>query len=290
MGEVVTSLAHWRERIGALRSQGQRIGLVMTMGALHAGHASLLERAARECDVAAATIFVNPRQFNDPGDLAAYPSDLAADLAVCDAAGVSLVLAPDVAEVWPSTPEPTSTTVHVAGLAEVLEGADRPGHFDGVASVVAKLAIVTGDCVAYFGEKDFQQLCVVRRVVEDLGLPLDVVGCETVREPDGLAMSSRNARLSAAGRVAAPVLLRGLLAGRDALERGADVAGAEGAVRAAIAAERRVDLAYAAVVEPSTLRAPAACAPGVSLRILVAARIDGVRLIDNLPATCGAAR
>jgi pantoate--beta-alanine ligase len=180
--------------------------------------------------------------------------------------------------------------VHVAGLADVLEGAERPGHFDGVAAVVAKLLVATGECRAYFGEKDFQQLCVVRRLVDDLSLPCEVVGCETVREPDGLALSSRNARLSPTGRSSATVLHTALVAGRAAAAEGASPARCEGAMRAAFDAEPDVELAYAAAVEPATLRAPTSWGQGTELRLLVAARVDGVRLIDNCAATLGRAR
>jgi len=200
--EVLGSLREWRVCTEELRRDGATLGLTLTMGALHAGHVSLFERARRERDVSVATIFVNPLQFGDPDDLARYPRDLDADLAVCERAGVSVVLAPPVAEVWPQWPAPTATTVHVAGLADVLEGEGRPGHFDGVAAVVTKLLVATGTCAAYFGEKDYQQLCVVRRLVDDLSLPVEVVSCPIVREPDGLARSSRNVRLSADGRAA----------------------------------------------------------------------------------------
>jgi pantoate--beta-alanine ligase len=282
--EVVTSLARWRELTEGLRARGARVGVTLTMGDLHAGHASLLERARAECDASLLTIFVNPLQFNDGADLAAYHRDLEADLGLAVGRGVDAVLAPPLHEMWPDWPAQTATSVHVSGLTELLEGADRPGHFDGVASVVTKLLVATGPCAAYFGEKDFQQLCVVRRLVADLALPVEVVGCATVREPDGLALSSRNARLSDGGRAAALVLHRALDAGRAALGRGGGPAEAEAAMRATAATEPRVALAYAAAVEPATLRAPTACAPGTELRLLVAGVVEGVRLIDNVAA------
>ncbi|HLK46134.1 MAG TPA: pantoate--beta-alanine ligase, partial [Acidimicrobiales bacterium] len=192
MLEVVTSLARWRERTESLRARGATVGVTLTMGALHHGHVTLFERAAADGTASLATIFVNPLQFNDAADLAAYPHDLDSDLALAEAAGVEAVLAPALGEIWPSWPAATATTVQVRGLTEVLEGEDRPGHFDGVASVVTKLLVATGPCAAYFGEKDFQQLCVVRRLVADLALPVTVVGCPIDREPDGLARSSRN--------------------------------------------------------------------------------------------------
>ena len=287
MQEVVASLDEWRERMDGLRRDGRSIGLTMTMGALHRGHASLFMRASSTCDVAVATIFVNPLQFADPDDLARYPRDLDADLAVARDAGVSLVLAPSTAAVWPSWPYPTATTVHVGGLADVLEGADRPGHLDGVAAVVTKLLVATGTCTAFFGEKDYQQLCVVRHLVEDLSLPATIVGCPIVRADDGLAESSRNARLSVEGRAAALALPRALAAGRRALELGGDDATAVREMTDVVVAEPRVALAYAAAVEPATLRRPAALRPGAHLRLLVAGLVDGVRLIDNSDAVAG---
>ncbi len=290
MTEVVTTLAEWRARTDGLRRGGRSVGLTMTMGALHAGHASLFERAAVECDASVATIFVNPLQFGDAADLAAYPSDLAADLELAAAAGVELVLAPEVHEVWPSWPAAPATTVHVHGLADVLEGVGRPGHFDGVAGVVTKLLVATGPCAAYLGEKDYQQLCVVRRLVTDLALPVAGVGCPTVREPAGLALSSRNARLSHAGRAAATVLPRSIDAGCGALADGRGVDRALDEVRDVVAREPLVTLAYAAAVEPSTLRAAVEPEPGTQLRLLVAGIVEGVRLIDNAEAVVGPVR
>jgi pantoate--beta-alanine ligase len=285
--EVVTTLAEWRARTDGLRRARRTLGLTMTMGALHAGHLALFERSASECDASVATIFVNPLQFGDPADLAAYPRDLAADLELAGSAGIELILAPSVEEVWPSWPRATATTVHVAGLAEGLEGEGRPRHFDGVAGVVTKLLVATGTCTSYFGEKDYQQLCVVQRLVEDLALPVEVVGCPIVREPDGLARSSRNLRLSATGRAAALALPRSLDAGARALADGRDVDGAVAEMRGVVAAEPLVALAYAAAVEPSTLRAAVEPLPGTPLRLLVAGVVEGVRLIDNIASAVG---
>jgi pantoate--beta-alanine ligase len=285
--EVVTTLAAWRARTDVLRREGRRLGLTMTMGALHDGHVSLFERAAADCDASTATIFVNPLQFGDPDDLAAYPRDLAADVELAGSTGVELILAPSVEEVWPSWPSTTATTVHVVGLADGLEGEGRPGHFDGVAAVVTKLLVATGPCTAYFGEKDYQQLCVVRRLVEDLALPVGVVGCPIVREPGGLARSSRNVRLSEVGRAAALALPRSLEVGARALADGRDVDGALAEMRGVVAAEPLVTLAYAAAVEPSTLLAAVEPEPGTSLRLLVAGVVEEVRLIDNVAAVVG---
>jgi pantoate--beta-alanine ligase len=286
--EVITSLPRWRERTATLRASGATIGLTMTMGALHAGHVSLFERARAECGVSLATIFVNPLQFNDPEDFVAYRMDLTDDLDVAHRAGVTAVLAPSTAAMWPRWPAP-STTIRVGEIAETLEGADRAGHFDGVCAVVAKLLVLTGPCVTYFGEKDFQQLCVVRRLVADLALDAEVVGCPIVREDDGVALSSRNARLSAAGRRTARVLHRALDAGRDALARGGTVQGATAAMRSVASEEPGFQLAYAATVDPATFGALAEAAPGEPVRLLISGMVEGVRLLDNLEAVAGRA-
>jgi pantoate--beta-alanine ligase len=285
--EVVTSLAQWRERTDAIRSGHATLGVTLTMGALHAGHAALFEASREACDVSVATIFVNPLQFNDPSDLGAYPRDLDEDLARCEASGIACVLAPTVAEMWPDWPAETKTRVHVEGLAERLEGADRPGHFDGVATVVSKLLIASGRCTTFFGEKDFQQLCVVRRVVADLAIDARVVGVGIVRESDGLALSSRNARLSERGRAEAPVLFRALEAGRATVESGATPDAAREAMEAVVAKVPAMALAYARVVEETTLDDAVEPAVGATLRLLVAGVIDGVRLIDNMAAVVG---
>ncbi len=241
-----------RKELDAARAAGRIVGLVATMGALHEGHASLIRRSAAECDVTALTVFVNPLQFGPSEDFAAYPRSLAADIDLAAAAGAAIVFAPTVEEMYPDRP---TITVAVAG-EDVLEGASRPGHFDGVATVLAKLFNLAGPCRAYFGEKDWQQLRVVRRLVADLSFPVEVVACPTVREADGLAISSRNARLSAEERRAATVLYRALTA-HPALPM-ADM----------VATEPLASLDYAEVVGD---------------RLVIAARIGDVRLIDNVP-------
>ena len=277
--QVIERVAELSSVLGEERSAGARVGLVPTMGALHAGHASLVERAESDCDVVCVSVFVNPLQFGSADDAAAYPRDLAADLVVAEKAGATMVFAPSVAEMYPQEPV---VGVRVDGrLGTTLEGASRPGHLDGVATVVAKLLAMAGPCQAYFGEKDYQQLLVVRRLVADLSFPVGVVGCPTVRALDGLAESSRNHLLSRQEREAAVVLNRALRAGaalllaggsvpRDAAELMADIIGAE----------PLVDLDYAVVVDADTLAVP----EGVEghLRLLVAARIGATRLIDNL--------
>jgi pantoate--beta-alanine ligase len=275
---VIGEVEEWRSLADATRAAGRRVGLVPTMGALHAGHTSLFEAAHDRGDVVVATSFVNPRQFDDDGDLARYPRTPEDDRAVAEAHGVDFFVEPTLAAMWPAYPNPTPTTVNVRGPGDVLEGAARPGHFDGVASVVAKLLIVTGPCRVYFGEKDYQQLAVIRQMVHDLSFDVEVVGCAIVRDRDGLALSSHNVRLSEDARRRALALSR-------AIAR-------VGAVPASASEHRRdlrttlegadLDVVYAEVVDPVTF-APSSDADSGDARALVAAVVDGVRLIDNGP-------
>jgi pantoate--beta-alanine ligase len=282
---VVETRAACSDALERARAAGRTVGLVPTMGALHAGHISLIARARAECDVVGVTIFVNPLQFGDPDDIAAYPRTLEHDLVVCAEAGADLVFAPAVREMYPSWPAPPATAVSVRGVSDAWEGASRPGHFDGVATVVAALFSVAGRCRAYFGLKDFQQLAVVRQLTDDLALPVEVVGCPIVREPDGLALSSRNVRLAPAERAAATVLSRALAAGRAALAEGQRSAVAiDQAMRAVVEAQPRVDLDYAVVVDAHTLIEPEIVEDPAAVRLLVAARVGPVRLIDNSAA------
>ena len=251
------------------------------MGALHEGHASLVDAARDADDLVTASIFVNPLQFGDAGDLAAYPRTFDADADVLATHGCDLLFAPSVEEVYPRYPEPSPTMIHVEGAALGFEGADRPGHFDGMATVVTLLFNLVGPCRAYFGEKDFQQLAVVRQMVTDLAHP-------TMRDADGLAMSSRNVRLTPAGRRAAPVLHAALRAGAAVAADGGDGRSIEAAMVATIEAEPRASLFYAAAVDPATLAPVGTPAPGAQLRLVIAAGIDGVRLIDNVAASCRA--
>jgi pantoate--beta-alanine ligase len=281
---TVTTIAGLRAHLDPLRAQRQTVGFVPTMGYLHDGHASLIRAARAADDVVVASIFVNPLQFAAHEDLDSYPRDLAGDSALAEASGCAVLFAPTTAEMYP---EPVLTTVSVREVAAPLEGRSRPTHFDGVATVVAKLFSIVGPCRAYFGEKDFQQLAVVRRMAQDLSLPVEVVGCPTVREPDGLAMSSRNAYLTADERAAAPVVHRALQAGLAALERGVrDPAAVRAEMAALVDAEPLAELDYAEVVDAATLQVPDPLAG--TLRLLVAARFGGARLIDNVGATVGA--
>jgi pantoate--beta-alanine ligase len=278
---VFETVAAYSSRLDDERAHGRTVGVVPTMGALHAGHRALIERAASECDVVAVTVFVNPTQFGDPNDLLAYPRDLDADVAIAAATGAHVLFAPSVEEMYPEWPKAGATQVSVPALARRWEGASRPGHFEGVCTVVVKLFAATGRCRAYFGEKDFQQLAIVRRMAGDLLLPVEIVGCETVRCEDGLALSSRNARLSEEERAGARVLSRALRAGASAFSRGDTAAAVEDEMRRVVAGEPTVALDYAVLVDAADLE-PVEGPTDRSLRLLIAATVGPVRLIDNL--------
>ncbi len=275
------SLGAFRHHLEDRRRQGATVGLVPTMGALHEGHRCLVERARAECSVVAVTIFVNPLQFDDPLDAASYPAERDQDLERLASWGVDVVLAPEVQEVYPAGPSKVQTRVSVPGLAQRFEGECRPGHFDGVATIVTKLFALAGPCRAYFGEKDFQQLALVRQLASDLSLGVEVVGCPTVREPDGLACSSRNRRLGPTERAAAAVVPAALAAGRRAAGAGATPGEVAAAVAAQVATEPAASLDYAAVVDAGTLEPLVTFTPDRPARLLVAARVGEVRLIDN---------
>jgi pantoate--beta-alanine ligase len=254
------------------------VGLVPTMGALHEGHLSLIRRSDAENDDTVVSIFVNPTQFNDPGDLARYPRTPEDDIERARKAGARIFYMPDVGTIYPAG---FATTVHVAGITERWEGASRPGHFDGVATVVSILINQLQPTRAYFGEKDFQQLTMVRRMHRDLALPGAIIGCPTVRDPDGLALSSRNARLTEDDRAAALALPSALFAMRTQAQEGiTDAAMLIEAGRDMIAAQPAVDLDYLAIVAPATLEPISELAPGA--RAIAAVTVGGTRLIDNL--------
>ena len=250
------------------------------MGAFHAGHRSLMRAARGECDLVVVSLFVNPTQFGPNEDLAGYPRDEAGDASAAAAEGVDLLFAPAVDEMYPEEPR---TTVHVGGLTDRLCGASRPGHFDGVTTVVAKLFSIVGPCRAYFGRKDAQQLAVVRKMARDLDLPVEVVGCPLVREPDGMAMSSRNAYLDDEQRSAATVLSRALHDTATHATAGQRAESVRALVRELVGAEPLVDLEYVEVVDASTLE-PIDELTGEAL-VALAARVGRARLIDNCTIT-----
>ena len=260
------------------RIAGQRIALVPTMGALHAGHLALVERARQLAERVVVTIFVNPLQFGRGEDLDRYPRQEAADLDLLRANGCDLVWLPTIDELYPPG---FATNVSVAGVSARWDGAARPGHFDGVATVVAKLLVAAAPQVALFGEKDYQQLAVIRRMVADLGLPVEIVGVPIVRDADGLALSSRNAYLSADERERALALPRALLAAREAMLGGTPVATALAEAMRTLANAGVGPIDYVALVDAATLE-PVANLDG-ERRLAAAARVGATRLIDNLP-------
>lgn len=276
---MIRTIAGTRAAADAARADGRTVGLVPTMGAVHDGHRSLIRRAREERDLVIVSIFVNPTQFADPGDLETYPRDEGRDLEIARRDGVDVVFAPSVEEMYPGGGSEVS--VDPGPLGDRIEGASRPGHFRAVATVVAKLFNAAGACRAYFGEKDAQQLAVVRRMARDLSFPVEVVACPTVREPDGLAMSSRNVRLAPEQREAAGCLFLAL-SEASALAR----AGERDAARLVAAMAREVGatpaarLDHAAVVDEETFEEVRTIVRPA--RALVAAWFGDVRLIDNL--------
>lgn len=278
MTEIVHTVAELRRKVRAWRGAGEMVGVVPTMGALHDGHLSLARRARAECDRVITTIFVNPKQFNNPDDLKKYPRTLEADAALLSHVPVDVVFAPSVDEVYP---DGFATTVSVGGVSEPLEGRMRPGHFDGVATVVTKLFGMTEADRGYFGQKDWQQLQVVLKLVRDLNLPVEVVGCETIREEDGLAMSSRNVRLTPESRAIAAVLYAAVTVAAEDIRAGQSdrMAIREAAEKLRAAGFERVE--YIELRDAETLMP--SDDPRRPRRMLAAAWLDGVRLIDNIP-------
>lgn len=277
MTVIVRTVADLRVLVRGWKAAGEVVGVVPTMGALHDGHLSLVRAAKADCERVVVTIFVNPMQFNNPDDLKKYPRTLEADAVLLETVGVDVIFAPLAEEVYP---EGFATTVTVTGVSQPLEGALRPGHFEGVATVVAKLFGMTMADRGYFGQKDWQQLQVVTRLVRDLNVPIWIVGCETIREADGLAMSSRNARLDDAARVKAPVLFAAMTrAVADIRAGGSDrmaIREAAEAVRAAgFERVEYIELRDAGTLMPSD-------DPTRPRRMLAAAWLGGVRLIDNI--------
>jgi pantoate--beta-alanine ligase len=265
-----------RRRIAAWRREHRTVALVPTMGALHRGHRALMTRAAQLADRIVATIFVNPKQFGPTEDFAAYPRQESADFRLLAEAGVHLLFAPEVATMYPAA---FATGVRVNKLSTILDGAHRTGHFDGVSTVVTKLLLQAAPDLALFGEKDYQQLCIIKRLVTDLDIPVDIVGVATVREPDGLALSSRNAYLTPAERQVAPALYRAITDAATTIAGGAPVKATLTAARDRILAAGFAAVDYVEARNPETL-APYKRGAG---RILAAARLGQARLIDNVP-------
>ncbi|ESZ08554.1 MULTISPECIES: pantoate--beta-alanine ligase [Mesorhizobium] len=274
---IVRSVDQLRESVAAWRCEGVRIALVPTMGVLHEGHLSLVRAALEKADRVIVTLFVNPKQFNSQADLAAYPRTENEDAAKLAPVGAHLLYAPDAEEMYPAG---FATTVSVCGVSEGLCGTFRPGHFDGVATVVAKLFLQTSADFGFFGEKDFQQIHLVRRMARDLDIPITIVACPTVREADGLALSSRNVRLSPAERAVAPKLSSVLLKTAERLERGSPIMPTLAESRAAILTAGYREVEYLELRDEADLQ------PITSLdrpaRLLAAAWLGGTRLIDNV--------
>jgi pantoate--beta-alanine ligase len=279
--ELIRDPSDLRTGTDAARERGDSVALVPTMGALHDGHRSLIEAARRAQTAVVVSIFVNPRLFADPADLDAYPRDEAGDLAICERLGVDMVWAPAPEQVYPPGLEVPSPDPGPVGSR--FEGASRPGHFEGVLAVVHRLFDVTGPCVAWFGEKDAQQVFLVRRMIETERLPVSLAVAPTVREPDGLALSSRNSRLSPEERDQAGCLFLGLSEAAALARAGADDAGVLVAAMAReVGATPLARLDYAAVVDDATFEPLARRSPGTTARALIAARFPSARLIDNL--------
>jgi pantoate--beta-alanine ligase len=275
--QIITTAGEMQQVCRTLKFS-RTLGLVPTMGALHDGHLSLVRRALAECDAVAASIFVNPTQFAPGEDYEVYPRCFADDCAKLEAAGTTLLFAPSAAEMYPAG---ASTFVEVAGLGDRLDGASRPGHFRGVATVVAKLFNIVGPDRAYFGQKDAAQVAVLRAMIRDLNFPVQLVACPIVREPDGLAMSSRNRNLSASDRGRALILHRALYGVAKLIEEGETSAEAlRNAMLAVFASDPNVRVDYAEIVDPSTLLPVADTSHGAL--IAVAAWVGSTRLIDNV--------
>jgi len=274
----MTRVLHTRAELRAALAETPRpVGLVPTMGWLHDGHRSLMRQARAADATTVVTIFVNPRQFDATSDYTRYPRDTAADIAICEAEGVDIVWVPEVEEVYPAG---FDTTVSVGAVAQPLEGAARPGHFDGVATVVATLFALVGAEHAYFGQKDAQQVMVIARMAHDLALPTAVIPCPTMREPDGLALSSRNVRLTAEQRAAAPILRRALAAARTAYDEGEREGGVlRGMMEEILATESLAQVEYVSVADALTLRELQLIEGPVLFSLAVV--LGTTRLIDN---------
>jgi pantoate--beta-alanine ligase len=279
--QTVTTVAELRALLDDQRRKGHHVGLVPTMGYLHEGHVSLIRRAAADCSLVVTTIFVNPLQFAPGEDLENYPRDPAGDSDKAGSAGSSVLFTPAESEMFPGGRASVVTTVEVAPLSATMEGVSRRTHFGGVCTIVAKLFNVVGTGRAYFGEKDYQQLAIIRRMTSDLSFPVEVVGCPVVREPDGLALSSRNVYLRPEERSQAPVLHRALSEGAAAIRSGVtDANEVRRAMSAVIATAPLAELDYVEVADPATLQPQTVAGRGS--RLFGAVRFGSARLIDNV--------
>jgi len=283
---TVTTVAELRSLLDDERRNHRTVGLVPTMGYLHAGHLSLMEAAAKDCDVVVTSIFVNPLQFAPGEDLENYPRDPEGDAEKAESAGTTVLFTPSEEEMFPDGRASVATTVEVAGLSAAMEGASRRTHFGGVCTIVAKLFNIVGESRAYFGEKDYQQLAIVRRMARELSFPVEVIGCPIVREPDGLAMSSRNVYLTPDERAEAPVLRRALLAGAAAIRDGeTDADRIRTLMGSMIDAAPYARLDYVEVADKATLQPQAVAGP--TSRLFGAVRFGRARLIDNVGVDAG---
>jgi len=277
--QILTTAAGLHAYTEQARQTGKRIGLVPTMGALHAGHLQLVQAARAECNEVVATIFVNPTQFNNAEDFRLYPRVPEADAALLAPAGCTVLFVPSVEEMYP---RPTVLHFDFGALERVMEGAHRPGHFNGVATVVSKLFHLVRPHRAYFGQKDWQQVAVIRQLVSDLSFDLELVACPTMREADGLAMSSRNRRLGPDARAAAPRLHQVLEAAAAQVRQGVPPAQVQAEAEAALGQHPLITPEYVVVADAQTLQPLAAYAPGQAVVLCLAAHLGGVRLIDNV--------
>jgi pantoate--beta-alanine ligase len=276
--QIITAISEMQKLADVFRKQGRTIGFVPTMGFLHAGHVSLMQRARQECDIVVASIFVNPTQFGPGEDFDRYPRDEAGDRATCEASGVDVLFMPAASAMYPETP---IVFVIVEGISEILEGAVRPGHFRGVATVVAKLLNSVKPHTVFFGQKDYQQCAVIKRMVKELDMGVEVQVLPTVREPDGLAMSSRNSYLSADERRKAAAIHRALTSAAQLARTGATVpAELKNAMQSVLREETGIVVDYLEVADPETL-APLSSAKD-SMVLLAAVRLGCTRLIDNI--------
>ena len=277
--QILTTVAGLQAYTEQARQAGQRVGLVPTMGALHAGHIQLVQAARAECNEVIATIFVNPTQFNNADDFRLYPRVPEADVALLEPAGCTALFVPSVEEMYP---RPTVLRFDFGALEQVMEGAHRPGHFNGVATVVSKLFHLARPHRAYFGQKDWQQVAVVKQLAADLSFDLEIVACPTIREADGLAMSSRNRRLDAPSRAVAPLLHQVLSAAAAQVRQGVPPAQVQANALAALAQEPGITPEYVEIADAQTLQPLAEYAPGRAVVLCLAAHLGGVRLIDNV--------